>query len=179
MFTLKVEEMFLKIFLYCSDEPIADLEGHAPHRVSRLAFDPSGRFLVTFLDNSWRLWDLEVKEEILHQEGHSKPVYDASFQCDGSLVATGGMDSFGRVWDLRTGRCIMFLAGHQNSVLTICFSPNGYQLATGSADNTVKVWDLRRQKCEYTISVHTNLVSRVLFEKTNGEFWSQHPMIIH
>lgn len=40
-------------------------------------------------DNSWRLWDLERKEEILHQEGHSKPVYDASLQCDGSLVATG------------------------------------------------------------------------------------------
>ncbi|GFT82161.1 hypothetical protein TNCV_3910761 [Trichonephila clavipes] len=161
----------VKLWDLKSDEPIADLEGHAPHRVSRLAFHPSGRFLVTCVfDNSWRLWDLEVKEEILHQEGHSKPVYDASFQCDGSLVATGGMDSFGRIWDLRTGRCVMFLAGHQNSVLTICFSPNGYQVATGSADNTVKVWDLRRQKCEYTISVHTNLVSRVLFEKTNGEY---------
>lgn len=161
----------VKLWDLKSDEPIADLEGHAPHRVSRLAFHPSGRFLVTCVfDNSWRLWDLEAKEEILHQEGHSKPVYDASFQCDGSLVATGGMDSFGRVWDLRTGRCVMFLAGHQNSVLTICFSPNGYQLATGSADNTVKVWDLRRQKCEYTISVHTNLVSRVMFEKTHGEY---------
>ncbi|GBN10445.1 U4/U6 small nuclear ribonucleoprotein Prp4 [Araneus ventricosus] len=161
----------VKLWDLKSDEPIADLEGHAPHRVSRCIFHPSGRFLATCVfDNSWRLWDLEVQEEILHQEGHSKPVYDASFQCDGSLIATGGMDSFGRVWDLRTGRCIWFLNGHQNSVLTICFSPNGYQLATGSADNTVKVWDLRRQKCEYTISVHTNLVSRVLFEKTNGEY---------
>ncbi|XP_042910804.1 U4/U6 small nuclear ribonucleoprotein Prp4 [Parasteatoda tepidariorum] len=161
----------VKLWDLKSDEPIADLEGHAPHRVSRIIFHPSGRFLVTCVfDNSWRLWDLEVKEEILHQEGHSKPVYDASFQCDGSLLATGGMDAFGRIWDLRTGRCIMFLAGHQNSVLSVCFSPNGYQVATGSADNTTKIWDLRRQKCEYTISVHTNLVSRVLFEKTHGDY---------
>ena len=40
-------------------------------------------------DNSWRLWDLEAQEEILHQEGHSKPVYDIAFQNDGALVATG------------------------------------------------------------------------------------------
>ena len=30
-----------------SDEPIADIEGHAPYRVSRLAWHPSGRFLGT------------------------------------------------------------------------------------------------------------------------------------
>ena len=40
-------------------------------------------------DNSWRLWDLEVQEEILHQEGHSKGVHDIHFHPDGSLVATG------------------------------------------------------------------------------------------
>ena len=40
-------------------------------------------------DMSWRLWDLEAQEEILHQEGHSRPVYSIGFQCDGSLCATG------------------------------------------------------------------------------------------
>lgn len=40
-------------------------------------------------DHSWRLWDLETQEEILHQEGHSKAVHDVTFQCDGSLAATG------------------------------------------------------------------------------------------
>jgi U4/U6 small nuclear ribonucleoprotein PRP4 len=39
-------------------------------------------------DHSWRLWDLETQEEILHQEGHSKAVHDITFQCDGSLSAT-------------------------------------------------------------------------------------------
>lgn len=161
----------VKLWNLTSDEPISDLEGHSPHRVSRLAFHPSGRFLATCVfDNSWRLWDLEAREEILHQEGHSKAVYDCSFQHDGSLIATGGMDSFGRVWDLRTGRCVMFLEGHQKPVLAVSFAPNGYQLATGSADNAVKIWDMRRRKCEYTISAHTNLVSRALFEKNSGEY---------
>ena len=52
-----------------------------------------GYYYITFLflsyDNSWRLWDLEAQEEILHQEGHSKPVYDIAFQNDGALAVTG------------------------------------------------------------------------------------------
>ncbi|CAN8019984.1 U4/U6 small nuclear ribonucleoprotein Prp4 [Ixodes scapularis] len=154
-----------------SEEPISSLKGMCPHRVSRVAFHPSGRFLACCVfDNSWRLVDLEREMEVLHQEGHSKAVYDISFQCDGSLAATGGMDAFGRIWDLRTGRCIMFLEGHLKSVLSLSFSPNGYVLATGSEDNTIKVWDLRQRKCEYTIPAHTNLVSRVIFEKISGEY---------
>lgn len=74
---------------YSSDEPKADVPGHN-HRVSRIAYHPSGRFLGTCCyDSSWRLWDLEQEEEVLHQEGHSKAVHCMSFQVDGSLAVTG------------------------------------------------------------------------------------------
>ena len=63
-----------------SDLPIANLEGH-DERVARCAYHPSGRFLGTCVyDNSWRLWDVETTEEVLHQEGHSKPVHCIAFQ---------------------------------------------------------------------------------------------------
>ncbi|XP_074599181.1 U4-U6 small nuclear riboprotein factor 60K [Brevipalpus obovatus] len=154
-----------------SEEPIGSLEGHEPHRVSRLAFHPSGRFLATAcFDKSWRLWDLEANEEVLYQEGHSKEVYDVAFHPDGSLAATAGLDDFGRVWDLRTGHCIMFMEGHIKEVLSIAFSLNGYQVATGSEDNCVKIWNLRQRSCEYTIPAHTNNVSKVVFDKVNGNF---------
>uniref|UniRef100_T1J785 Pre-mRNA processing factor 4 (PRP4)-like domain-containing protein n=1 Tax=Strigamia maritima TaxID=126957 RepID=T1J785_STRMM len=161
----------VKLWNLESEKPVANIEGHAPHRVSRIAYHPSGRFLATCVhDNSWRLWDLEVNEEILHQEGHSKAVYDIDFQCDGSLAVTGGLDGFGRVWDLRSGRCIMFMEGHLKSIYGVSFSPNGYHLATGSEDNTCKIWDLRRRYCVYTIPAHTNLISRVRFEGTTGHY---------
>ena len=32
-----------------------------------------------------------------------KGVHDISFQEDGALVATTGLDAYGRIWDLRTG----------------------------------------------------------------------------
>lgn len=37
----------VKLWNLESDEPIADIEGHAPFRVSRVAFHPNGRFLGT------------------------------------------------------------------------------------------------------------------------------------
>ena len=80
----------VKLWNLENEEPIADMEGHAPHRVSRVEFHPSGRFLATCVfDNSWRMWDLEQGVEVLHQEGHSKPVYTIAFHCDGSVAVTG------------------------------------------------------------------------------------------
>lgn len=161
----------VKLWNLVSEEPVADIEGHAPYRVSRLKYHPSGRFLGTCcFDKSWRLWDLEVQEEVLHQEGHSKPVYDIAFQTDGALAVTGGLDAYGRVWDLRSGRCVMFLEGHLKSILCTDFSHDGFHVATGSEDNCVMIWDLRQRKRVYTIPAHTNLVSMVKFQPHHGNY---------
>lgn len=161
----------VKLWSINNEEPIADIEGHAPHRVSKLEFHPSGRFLGTCVyDSSWRLWDLEQCQEVLHQEGHAKPVHCISFQNDGSVVATGGLDSFARIWDLRTGRCIMFMEGHLKNIYSIDFSPDCYHIATGSEDNTCKIWDLRKRECIYTIPAHTNLIADIKFQRNGGHF---------
>ncbi|KAL5962018.1 U4/U6 small nuclear ribonucleoprotein Prp4 [Taenia solium] len=155
----------VKLWSLDNEEPLADIEGHEPYRVSRIAFHPSGRFLgTTCFDSSWRLWDLEVCVEILHQEGHSKPVYDIAFHPDGSLALTAGLDSYGRVWDLRTGRCIMFLEGHLEEMLGVDIAANGYHAASSSAENCVRIWDLRQQQTIYVIPAHTSVVSSVKFE---------------
>lgn len=80
----------VKLWSFGSEEPVADIAGHVPHRVARLAFHPSGRFLGTACyDASWRLWDLEQRQEVLHQEGHAKAVHCLAFQGDGSVACTG------------------------------------------------------------------------------------------
>ncbi|XP_004925115.2 U4/U6 small nuclear ribonucleoprotein Prp4 isoform X1 [Bombyx mori] len=156
---------------FASESPMASLPGHSPHRVSRAEFHPSGRFLATTVfDHSWRLWDLETATEVLHQEGHAKPVYSIAFQCDGSLAVTGGMDAFGRVWDLRTGRCVMFLEGHLGPVLGTDWSPAGHCLATAAGDHQTKIWDLRRRSCLYTVPAHAHLVSDVRYQRSHGHF---------
>ncbi|CAB3380054.1 Hypothetical predicted protein [Cloeon dipterum] len=161
----------VKLWTLNSEDSLATVEGHAPHRVSRVEFHPSGRFLGTCCyDNSWRLWDLEQCQEVLHQEGHCKPVFCIAFQVDGSVCATGGLDAFGRVWDLRTGRCIMFMEGHLKSIYGIDYSSNGYHIITGSEDHSCKVWDMRKRACLYTIPAHLNLISQVKYQPNQGEF---------
>uniref|UniRef100_A0A8C7YEL4 Pre-mRNA splicing tri-snRNP complex factor PRPF4 n=1 Tax=Oryzias sinensis TaxID=183150 RepID=A0A8C7YEL4_9TELE len=93
-------------------------------------------------DNSWRLWDLEVQEEILHQEGHSKGVHDLSFHPDGSHhLATGSGDNTCKVWELRNRKCLYTVPAHQNLLSTVRFQPtDGHFLLTGAYDNTAKVW---------------------------------------
>ncbi|OON20981.1 S4 domain protein, partial [Opisthorchis viverrini] len=161
----------VKLWSLDNEEPLADIEGHAPFRVSRVAFHPSGRFLATAcFDHSWRLWDLEACEEVLHQEGHSKPVYDVVFHPDGSLALTTSLDSFARIWDLRTGRCIMFFEGHLEELLGADIADNGYHAATASADNTVRIWDLRQQQAIYVLPAHNNVVSSVRFEPRSANY---------
>ncbi|XP_060809318.1 U4/U6 small nuclear ribonucleoprotein Prp4 [Amyelois transitella] len=156
---------------FVSSSPIQSLPGHGPSRVSRVEFHPSGRFLATAVyDNSWRLWDLHTATEVLHQEGHAKPVYCVAFQGDGSLAATGGLDAFGRVWDIRTGRCVMFLEGHLGALHGLDWSPAGHQLASAAADNQTKIWDLRRRAPIYTIPAHTHLQSDVRYQRSHGHY---------
>jgi U4/U6 small nuclear ribonucleoprotein PRP4 len=70
------------------DTPIGTLDGH-DMRVARLAFHPSGRFVGTAsFDTTWRFWDVETRQELLLQEGHSREVFSIGFQIDGALVAT-------------------------------------------------------------------------------------------
>ncbi|XP_011407726.2 PREDICTED: U4/U6 small nuclear ribonucleoprotein Prp4-like, partial [Amphimedon queenslandica] len=127
--------------------------------------------LLFSYDKSWRLIDLEYNTEILHQEGHSRSVYDIQFHTDGGLVGTSGMDSCARIWDLRSGKCLMVLQGHLNNVLSVDFSPNGYHFITGSDDHSVRVWELRRRRCIYQLPAHTNLVSKLKFERNRGDFF--------
>nr|CAG8610178.1 14089_t:CDS:10 [Entrophospora candida] len=138
-----------------NENPLKTLQGHTA-RIARIDFHPSGRFLGSARFTIYILLNNIIKqEELLLQEGHAREVYSIRFQCDGALVATGGLDSIGRVWDLRTGRSAMVLEGHVKDVL--------YQLATGSADNSIRIWDIRKLRSVYTIPAHKSLVSDVRF----------------
>lgn len=156
----------VKLWNLDQTEPLADL-GEQGCRVSRLEFHPSARMLgTTCHDASWRLWDLAVGQEVLHQEGHVRPTFSIKFHPDGSLAGTAGLDGYGRIWDLRTGRCIMFMEGHTQEVYDIDFNQNGVHLVTGSADNTIKVWDLRQTaKAIKTLPAHNSLITRLVYDK--------------
>ncbi|PSN50362.1 U4/U6 small nuclear ribonucleoprotein Prp4 [Blattella germanica] len=156
----------VKLWTMESEDPLADVEGHAPHRVSRLAFHPSGRFLGTCcFDGSWRLWDLQQCQEVLHQEGHCKPVYCISYQVDGSVcatgyhVVTGSEDNTCKIWDLRRRAALYTIPAHVNLVSQVKYqSQGGNFLVSSSYDNTAKVWSNKTWQPLKTLSGHDGKV---------------------
>ncbi|CCE64825.1 hypothetical protein TPHA_0I03240 [Tetrapisispora phaffii CBS 4417] len=167
------EDCLVKVFGYEKNDltSIDTLKGHQG-RVSDVKLHPLGKYLgSSSFDNTWRLWDIEKKKEILLQEGHSKEIFSLAFHTDGSLTATAGFDSIGMIWDLRSGKNIMNLIGHAKPIYSLDWAPNGYQLATGSGDGTIKIWDLRNKESNCaSIFAHKNLVTSVQYEKNNGGF---------
>lgn len=154
-------------------ERIDTLEGHEDRvtsvkRMGQLAVSAS-------FDTTWRLWDLEHNEQLYFQEGHSKPLTTLAVHPDGSLLASGGLDSLARVWDLRTGRSISILQknGHVKPIHAMSWRHNGYQLLTGGADNAIKVWDLRRSETAIeTVAVHTKVVTDISVSEDDQFFAS-------
>lgn len=76
-----------------SELPATVLTGHKA-RVVRTVFHPSGNYVASAsFDGTWRLWDVEKEKELLMQSGHSKEVYTVACQVDGSLIASGCVQS--------------------------------------------------------------------------------------
>lgn len=126
------------------EEPVNRLPPHR-HRVSRVAFHPSGRFLGSAcFDKSWRLFDLQKNVEVLHQEGHSRECFNLAFHCDGSLAVSAGFDARALVWDLRTGRCVIPLDEHLKRVVAVDISRDGFTIFLISVTMLRQVVRIRR-----------------------------------
>ena len=174
-------EGFVHLWSLNQDTPVATLAGH-DQRVCRVEFHPSGQYLASASeDATWRLWDVQragesgagsdgaKSAEILRQEGHSRGVYAVSFNTDGSLIASAGLDSIGRIWDLRSGRTAMILDGpldgHIKPIYGLDWAADGHRLLTASADGWIKCWDIRKVQRTGGIGAHTSTVSDVRWFK--------------
>lgn len=110
---------------------------------------------VCSYDNSWRLWDLEVQEEILHQEGHSKGVHDIHFHPDGSLAATGLVHI--------SQLCFCFNSFDWFFLLLSCSIITNQLCPIRGLDSFGRVWDLRTGRCVVFLEGHLKEIYSVNF----------------
>ncbi|XP_026191125.1 U4/U6 small nuclear ribonucleoprotein Prp4 [Cyclospora cayetanensis] len=171
---------------------VGKLTGHE-ERVNRVVFHPTGRSLATTShDETWRLWDVETRQEILLQEGHSAAVYALCFHPDGSLAVTSDLMGLVKVTDLRVGRGVVDIAAHVKQVVALSVHPVcANWMVTGGDDNCVKLWDLRKvattsaaaraaaaekgtsaaacvSQALLTIPAHTKMITECIFEPGSG-----------
>jgi WD40 repeat protein len=110
--------------------------------VYAVAFDPSGRTLVTAdMDGAVGLWDAATgtRTRSLANPGAAAALC-AAFSPDGRRLAVGREDGTAQIWDVAGGRALRTLRGHRGMVWAAVFSPDGAWLATAGGDATVRLW---------------------------------------
>ncbi len=132
----------------------------ALERLRALAFEPSGRFLVT--GSRWgevtRI-DVATGATRAYVPSEDDPtLHSVAFSPDAETIVAGLGD--GRIlrWSARSGDAGPTLVGHREAVMSVAFSPDGTLLASASFDSTVRLWNARTGELHAILEPPTNAV---------------------
>jgi WD40 repeat protein len=82
---------------------------------------------------------LEVANFTTVLRGHTDVVRRATFNADGTQIATASKDGTARVWGI-DGKQLAVLEGHNEQVFSAIFSPDGSRIVTTGYDGTARIW---------------------------------------
>ncbi|XP_061365258.1 transcription initiation factor TFIID subunit 5-like isoform X3 [Gastrolobium bilobum] len=77
-------------------------------------------------------------------QGHSGPVYAASFSPVGDFIVSSSADSTIRLWSTKLNANLVCYKGHNYPVWDVQFSPVGHYFASSSHDRTARIWSMDR-----------------------------------
>lgn len=80
-------------------------------------------------------------------------------EAEGTVIATGDMNSLITVWDSANGwERVTECSGHKRSVWAVCYVRDVSRMASGSADQTIRIWDPVSWTCERVLKLHSGWV---------------------
>ncbi|KAL2317983.1 hypothetical protein Fmac_031859 [Flemingia macrophylla] len=124
-----------------------------------------------FSDSSLKIWDMAKleqstssfsqggndtwqNEQIIGQnsgkrqytlfQGHSGPVYAASFSPAGDFILSSSADKTIRLWNTNLNANLVCYKGHNYPIWDVQFSPAGHYFASCSHDRTARIWSMDR-----------------------------------
>jgi ribosome biogenesis protein YTM1 len=151
-----------------SKVPLITLSGHS-EAVTGINWLSSGdssavapEVATCSMDNTLRVWDIEVNETKRTLVG-SKAFLSLAYSGLTNTILTGSCDRHIRLWDPRSSEGTLVKAtfsSHQAWVSSVAWSPvSEYHFMSGSFDNLVKEWDLRSTKAPlYDLMGHQDKV---------------------
>lgn len=77
-------------------------------------------------------------------QGHSGPVYSATFSPFGDYILSSSSDSTIRLWSTNLNTNLVCYKGHNYPVWDVQFSPLGHYFASSSHDRTARIWSMDR-----------------------------------
>ncbi|KAJ8751676.1 hypothetical protein K2173_025838 [Erythroxylum novogranatense] len=75
-------------------------------------------------------------------QGHSGPVYSATFSPLGDFLLSSSADTTIRLWSTKLNANLVCYKGHNYPVWDVQFSPVGHYFASASHDRTARIWSM-------------------------------------
>ncbi|CAI0441457.1 unnamed protein product [Linum tenue] len=77
-------------------------------------------------------------------QGHSGPVYSATFSPLSDFILSSSADTTVRLWSTKLNANLVCYKGHNYPVWDVQFSPFGHYFASASHDRTARIWSMDR-----------------------------------
>ncbi len=100
-------------------------------------------------------------KEICLFEAHASYVLDLTFNNEGTLLVSAGMDNLIKLWRVPGCELVRSFEGHEKSVNAVALGPGGQVLASGSSDGTVKLWRFPEGELLHTLQDRKKVVAAV------------------
>lgn len=122
---------------------------------------------VGYEDGKIRIWNIDTEEIVMIQNAHNTSITVIEYNTDGSILASGGIDTDIVVWDI-IGQCGLYrLRGHRSDITDIHFqninvitssisqAQDIEQIVSSSKDSTIRIWDTETQNCITTLTCNS------------------------
>lgn len=119
-----------------------------PRGIGGMALHAKKQIVATAGDDcSWKIWNLENKENIMTGEGHKDWICAVDFHPAGSHLITGGGDKCIKVWDfINSSIAHTFQDVHTAPIWKLKFHDTGDFILSASGDASIKLFDLNSLK---------------------------------
>jgi WD40 repeat protein len=126
-------------------------------------FSPDGQRVATFDQGGHGVvWSAKDGKEIARLDGHTAPIYAATWAPRGESVATVSEDGTAGVWNPLSGERLLTIENERDEFWDVSFSPDGKWVIGGGYVN-LQVWDAESGRREWLLTGHREHIVRAIF----------------